>query len=162
MKCQERTTELSPTKAFGLKALLWTLGLSLSKFQTWRLDSGHLYVVHLYEIISTKNGVSNYGNLLLLKGFLLIHKKYRNVLSCLMNSKQIRWGHNIIVCFKIIHSTTTVLTVSETFTLTINPRLEDWSNLLVVGSGVLLLFWNWFFPFFLKWQGKEPTGRIFQ
>ena len=28
---------------------------------------------------------------------------------------------------------TTVRTVSETFTLTINPRLEDFSNLLVVG-----------------------------
>ena len=36
--------------------------------------------------------------------------------------------------------TTTVLTVSETLTLTINPRLEDFSNLLVVGSGVFLLF----------------------
>ena len=35
---------------------------------------------------------------------------------------------------------TTVLTVSETLTLTINPRLEDFSNLLVVGSGVFLLF----------------------
>ena len=34
----------------------------------------------------------------------------------------------------------TVLTVSEMLTLTINPRLEDFSNLLVVGFGVFLFF----------------------
>ena len=43
-------------------------------------------------------------------------------------------------CYLIVILNSTVLTVSETLTLTINPRLEDFSNLLVVGSGVFLLF----------------------
>ena len=44
-----------------------------------------------------------------------------------------------------------MLSVSETLTLTINPRLEDFSNLLVVGFGVFLFFETGFFP-------KEPKG----
>ena len=55
-----------------------------------------------------------------------------------------------------------MLTVSETLTLTINPRLGDFSNLLVVGSGVFLLFWNWFFRFFLSDVTKEPTASKLQ